>query len=158
MQDSLINHRKDLLAWILGMLLVLSYAHISLADDELDYGLEQHLLFRIVLSGNQHYSDSDLKSILRIKEPRTIHPSLLLGLSDRSARYQPHLLEVELRVLEKYYKRNGFHQATVSLDSVGIDRMDRGDIIHISISEGIRTYLASVDFDRADHFFKLITD
>jgi outer membrane protein insertion porin family len=150
MQDSLINHRKDLLAWILGMLLVLSYAHISLADDELDYGLEQHLLFRIVLSGNQHYSDSDLKSILRIKEPRTIHPSLLLGLSDRSARYQPHLLEVELRVLEKYYKRNGFHQATVSLDSVGIDRMDRGDIIHISISEGIRTYLASVDFDRAD--------
>lgn len=147
MQDAKTNLKEWGLLRLLVVLLFLGIAAPATAVEELDYGLEQHVLYRIVVNGNESYSDSDLKSVLRIKEPRKIHPSLLLGLSDRSARYQPHLLDVELKLLEKHYKRNGFHQATVSMDSVSIDRLDRGDILHIRIIEGIRSYLSSVTFD-----------
>ena len=116
------------------------------AVDELDYGLDENLLYKIVFNGNSHFDDDQLKANLRIREPRKIHPLLLLGLSDRTARYQPHLLDVEMKLLERFYNRNGFQQATVRLDSVSTDPLDRGDVIHIGIDEGRRTYIEAVDF------------
>ncbi len=116
------------------------------AVSELDYGLEQHLLHRIRIEGNTTFPDDDLKAILKIREPRWFHPLMIVGLSDRKARYQPHLLEAELKLLERYYRQRGFHQVAVALDSVTADPEGRGDVIHMSIGEGLRTYLGDVGF------------
>jgi len=117
------------------------------AVSELDYGLEQHLLHRIEIDGNTTFSDDDLKALLKIREPRWFHPLMIIGLSDRKARYQPHLLEVELKQLSRYYRQQGFHQVTVAADSVVEDPKGRGDVIHISVVEGLRTYLSDVRFE-----------
>ncbi|MBU0742995.1 BamA/TamA family outer membrane protein [bacterium] len=117
------------------------------AVSELDYGLGQHLLHRIVIRGNTTFSGDDLKALMKIREPRWFHPLMIIGLSDRKARYQPHLLEAELKQLSRYYRHQGFHQVSVGLDSVGVDPEGRGDVIHISIVEGPRTYLSDVRFE-----------
>lgn len=122
-------------------------ARPAAAVDELDYGLEQHLLYRILIQGNHAFSNDDLKAILKIREPRWFHPLMIIGLSDRKARYQPHLLEAELKLLTRYYSQRGFHQVAVNLDSVTTDPEGRGDVIHVSIDEGPRTYLSDVAFE-----------
>jgi len=116
------------------------------AVSELDYGLDQHLLYRIQIDGNETYTDNDLKGILKIREPRWFHPLMIIGLSDRKARYQPHLLEAELKLVARYYHQRGFHDVAVALDSVEADPEGRGDVINISIIEGPRTYLSDVSF------------
>ncbi len=137
-------------ATLLGLALfccLVATARPAAAVSELDYGLDQHLLYRIHVTGNKTFASDDLKGILKIREPRWFHPLMIIGLSDRKARYQPHLLEVELKLLERYYHQRGFHQVAVMLDSVGVDPEERGDLIHISIAEGPRTYLSDVRFD-----------
>ena len=114
------------------------------AESELDYGLEQHLLYRILIEGNQTFSDDELKGILKIREPRWFHPLMFIGLSDRKARYQPHLIEAELKIMERYYSQRGFHHVAVALDSVVAEPEGRGDMIHLSVVEGPRTYLSDV--------------
>jgi outer membrane protein insertion porin family len=114
------------------------------AVSELDYGLEQHLLYRIHIDGNETCTDDDLKGILKIREPRWFHPLMIIGLSDRKARYQPHLLEAELKLVAGYYHQLGFHDVTVVLDSVAADPEGRGDVINIRVVEGPRTYLSDV--------------
>jgi outer membrane protein insertion porin family len=120
------------------------------AVSELDYGLEQHSLHRIVISGNTAFTDKELKGLLKIREPRRFHPLMLVGLSDRTARYQPHLLDAELRILQRHYRKHGYHQAVAVLDSVTTDREGRGDVVHISMFEGLRTDVAGVEFLGAD--------
>lgn len=116
------------------------------AAGELDYGLEEHLLRRIELTGNSTFDDGDLKSILKIREPRRFHPLMLLGLGDRAARYRPDLIDSELRLLERYYRQRGFHQVAVRLDSISPGPQGYGDDIHITIAEGPRTFLRGVTF------------
>lgn len=118
---------------------------LAAAESELEFGLEQHLLRRIELRGNVAVPAADLKAIMKIREPRPFHPFTLLGLGDRTARYQPHLLDAELRLLTRYYRQRGFHQVSVQLDSVVTDDAAGGDVLHISISEGPRTYLDAVE-------------
>lgn len=109
------------------------------AADELDYGLEQHSLLRIVLAGNRSLPDHELKALLKIHEPSWLHPF-------RIARYQPDLLDGELKLIERYYRQRGFHTAAVALDSIARDPRGRGDIVHISIREGPRAYLDRLEF------------
>lgn len=111
----------------------------AFAADELDFGLEQHLLHRIDLRGNRALAAGELKSILRIQEPSWLHPFA-------PARYRPDLLEAELRLLTRYYRQRGFHQVAVALDSISRDPRGRGDVVHISIDEGPRTYLERLEF------------
>ena len=107
------------------------------AVSELDFGLEQHQVFRILIEGNRAFDDGELRSLLKIREPRRFHPLMLLGLSDRTARYQPHLLEVELGVLARWYRQRGYHDVRVELltvteDPEGRGQRDRGRIsVHI---------------------------
>lgn len=117
------------------------------AVSELDYGLEQHLLHSIDIAGNTTFADDQLKALMKIREPRWFHPLMIIGLSDRKARYQPHLLEAELKLLSRYYRQQGFHTVSVELDSVGVNPEGLGDLIHISIQEGPRTYLHDVLFE-----------
>ncbi len=116
------------------------------AVSELDYGLEQHLLRRIEIHGNTTFSDKQLKSILRIREPRRFYPLMLLGLSDPVARYEPHLLSSELQLIERFYAQRGFHQVRARLDSVVTDPAGQGDIVSITIHEGPRTWLDRLEF------------
>ncbi|MDO9170249.1 MAG: POTRA domain-containing protein, partial [bacterium] len=128
---------------------VLAAAAVS-AESELEFGLEQHLLQRIELRGNAAVPTADLKAVMKIREPRPFHPLTLLGLGDRTARYQPHLLDAELRLLTRYYRQRGFHQVSVQLDSVQTDVDERGDVLHISIVEGPQTFLEVVEAAVAD--------
>jgi outer membrane protein assembly complex protein YaeT len=115
-------------------------ARPAAAADELDFGLEQHTLHRIVFAGNRVLSSAELKSILKISEPSLLHPL-------RMARYQPELLDAELRVIQRYYRQRGFHAASAGLDSIARDPRGRGDVVYIGVREGPRTYLERLVFD-----------
>lgn len=141
--------RRCRLALLLGLGLCLAAGRAA-AVSELDFGLEQHQVHRIEIEGNRAFDDDALKSLLKIREPRRFHPLMLLGLSDRSARYQPHLLEVELGVLARYYRQRGYHDVRVKLLSVTEDPEDRGDVIRIGVTEGPRTDLVAVTFPGAE--------
>lgn len=134
---------------ILGLALLLG-AGRAVAVSELDFGLEQHQVHRIVIEGNEAFDDDTLKGLLKIREPRKFHPLMLLGLSDRTARYQPHLLEVELNVLARWYRQRGYHDVQVELLSVTEDPEGRGDVIRIGVAEGPRTDLVDVSFPGAE--------
>jgi outer membrane protein insertion porin family len=111
---------------------------------ELDYGLKENRLAKIEISGNAEYSDKELKAILRIKEPRWFSPVTLLGFSEKSARYRPDLLDIELKLLIKYYRRNGFHDVCAEVDTIyQIDEVV-GDLLKISIVEGPKTIIDSM--------------
>ncbi len=106
------------------------------ADKELDYGLEEHRLAKINLSGNTTFSDNDLKGILRIHEPSLRHPLAV-------PHYGLHIIDSQLRTIERYYQRRGFHQATATLDSI-VTIPDEGDALYISLVEGPRTWITAV--------------
>ncbi len=125
---------------LLGAILLLVLAvPPTLADEELDFGLEDQRLFQIHLQGNEAFSDGDLKQVLQIREPNWRR---FLEIP----RYKPHLIETQLNLLSGYYRNRGFHQVSVSLDSV-INVVDKGDALYISIHEGPRTLIRSVDFE-----------
>ncbi len=109
------------------------------ADEELDYGLESQRLARIEITGNETFTDDQLKGLLRIQE-RTWRRPLHIP------RYRPHLVDTQVRLLKNYYRNQGFHQVEAALDSI-ITLPDEGDVLHISIVEGARTYIRSVVFD-----------
>ncbi|MFH1841829.1 MAG: BamA/TamA family outer membrane protein [bacterium] len=115
----------------------------ALAVDELDYGLEEQSLSRIVLHGNQTFPDNELKSVLQIRERNWLHPF-------SQARYRPDLIDIQLRLLERYYQQRGFHQVIVNHDSTRQDPRSRGDMVYISVVEGSRTILDAVIFSGED--------
>jgi len=108
------------------------------ADEELDFGLEEHRLAQIDLRGNTTFSTGDLKRLLQIQEPTWKRPFNV-------PKYQPHLVQTQLRLLRNYYRNRGFHQVAVSLDSISTVP-EKGDVIHIAIAEGPRTMIREVSF------------
>lgn len=122
-------------ALVLGLLLG---APGALADDELDFGLQTHRLSRVELTGNVTFPTAQLKRIMRLQEDSWMRPL-------RSARYQPHLVETQVRLLKNYYRNSGFHQVSAQVDSIAVDAAG-GDVLHISVVEGQRTYLRHVTF------------
>jgi outer membrane protein insertion porin family len=131
-----------LLSGLLFVSLLLLTAAPLLADEELDFGLDAERLYQIQLSGNEAFSDGDLKSVLQIREPSW---KRFLEVP----RYKPHLIENQLNLLGNYYRNRGFHQVAVSLDSV-YNEPEKGDVLHISISEGPRTLIDAVTFAGVD--------
>ena len=113
-----------------------------LADEELDFGLEDQRLYQIQLSGNVTFPDAVLKNVLQIREPSW---KRFLEVP----RYKPHLIETQLNLLGNYHRNHGFHQVAVSLDSV-VNQADKGDVLFISISEGPRTLISKVFFSGID--------
>jgi outer membrane protein insertion porin family len=124
---------------LLGPLLLLGVAATVTAADELDYGLAEHKLAKIVLSGNATFTDEELKALLPVREPSWLRPL-------STARYRPDLIEVQLRILTRFYQQNGFHQVQVGLDSIGAASEGRGDVLYLSIEEGPQTVLSEVRF------------
>jgi len=120
-----------LLAAVVGGLLV----SLAQADPELDYGLATNRLARVEISGNS-LPDRALKEVLRLDEPDWRRPLLV-------ASYRPELIETQLRLLRGFYRRQGFHDATVTLDSV-VTEADQGDVLYISVAEGPRTLVREV--------------
>ncbi len=119
----------------LGMLAAADRAR---ADEELDYGLETHRLAGIEIFGNETFSSNDLKDVLRIREATWTRPLHI-------PRYQPHLVATQVRLLQGFYRNRGFHQVDVTLDTI-TTIVDEGDVLHISIVEGPRTFIRQVEF------------
>lgn len=110
----------------------------AVADDELDYGLQSHRLSRVEIAGNATFSAEELKRIMRLQEGSWMRPL-------RTARYQPHLVETQVRLLRNYYRNRGFHDVVARVDSITVAG-DGGDILHISVDEGRRTYIRRLSF------------
>ncbi len=110
----------------------------SLADDELDYGLQTHRLARIEIRGNLHFTSGMLKSLLRLQESSWKRPLHV-------PKYRPHMLDTQVRILENFYHNQGFHQAKVSLDSI-TTMPGQGDVLHFAVQEGLPTTIGKVVF------------
>ena len=91
-----------------------------------------------MLRGNVTYTEGELKRLLRLQEPNWTRPLNV-------PTYKPHLVETQLRILRGFYRNRGFHQVSVELDSI-VTVPEKGDIIHISVLEGPRTLIRSVNF------------
>lgn len=110
----------------------------ALADDELDFGLQSHRLSGVDLTGNLTFPTDQLKRIMRLEEGSWMRPL-------REARYQPHLVETQIRLLKNYYLNRGFHQVITRVDSITVDKSG-GDVLHISVVEGSCTTIRSLTF------------
>jgi outer membrane protein assembly complex protein YaeT len=124
------------------LLAALSLSGPATADEELDYGLETHRLAKIQISGNETFSEGDLKKLLQIQEATWTRPLHV-------AKYRPDLVETQVRLLETYYRNRGFHQVSARLDSISTVAQE-GDVLHISIEEGLRTLVGGVNFQGND--------
>lgn len=131
-----------MLPGLLLVFLLVGGVSAAVADEELDFGLDAQRLYQIQLSGNEAFSDGDLKGVLQIREPSW---KRFLEVP----RYKPHLIENQLNLLGNYYRNRGFHQVAVSLDSVYTEP-EKGDVLHISIDEGPRTLIDQVTFAGVD--------
>ncbi len=109
-----------------------------LADEELDFGLETHRLASIEIAGNHTFSSNELKKLLRIQEATWTRPLHI-------AKYQPHLVDTQVRLLETFYNNRGFHQASARLDSITTIALE-GDVLYISIDEGLLTVIDRLTF------------
>ena len=118
--------------------LLLLIASRTLADEELNFGLETHRLERIELTGNDSFTDNDLKDVLRIQERTWTRPLSV-------PRYSPHLMDTQVGLIRNYYRNRGFHHAFVRLDSITTIE-EKGDVLHISIVEGPLTVIRAVQF------------
>jgi outer membrane protein assembly complex protein YaeT len=121
---------------VLALVIAALAAATAAADEELDYGLELQPLARIEITGNETFDDSAIKRILTIEEPDWRRPLAV-------PRYRPELVERQLRLIDRFYRRRGFHQVAVQLDSIGT-LPERGDVLYISIREGPRTWIEKV--------------
>jgi outer membrane protein insertion porin family len=108
------------------------------ADEELDYGLETNRLSEVRITGNETFSASELKRLLRIQEASWTRPLHV-------PTYQPHLVETQVRILETFYRNRGFHQVEAKLDPI-INVPGEGDVLSFSIVEGPRTWIRQVIF------------
>jgi len=118
--------------------LALLAPHTARADEELDFGLETHRLAAIEINGNETFTSSELKGLLRIQEATWTRPLHI-------PRYQRHLVATQVRLLQKYYRNRGFHEVEARLDSIS-NIPGEGDVLHLSIVEGPRSYIRSVTF------------
>ena len=109
------------------------------ADEELDYGLESHRLARIEITGNEAFTTGELKKLLQIQEATWTRPLHV-------AKYRPHLVDTQVRLLGTFYRNRGFHQVSARLDSISTIA-EEGDVLHISIVEGQRTLIGGVVFE-----------
>lgn len=123
-------------SWWLAVLFGLLAGRI-VADPELDYGLESSRLARVEFAGNT-LPDGDLRRALGLDERSWRRPLA-------SLQYRPDLMATQLRQLETYYRRQGFHTASAALDSI-VAEPELGDVLYISVVEGPRTIIAEVRF------------
>jgi outer membrane protein insertion porin family len=123
------------------ILLLCLVAGSAVADEELDFGLQGTRLARVEISGQTSFSPRELKQVLRLRERDWRYP-----LSAPS--YRPELIDMQLRQLQGWYRQRGFHAVSVQLDSIGTT-VDQGDILYLSIQEGPRTFIDTVEIHGA---------
>jgi outer membrane protein insertion porin family len=124
---------------LLFLLTLILTASAAPAAEESD----RPLVGKIVVSGNDSFSDGRLKSLMRTREPRIIqfsgHP-----------RYLRDWLRGDLATLEAFYHRAGFYEVVISSLAEGdiIYDPELGSVeIHLRIDEGKRRFLREVHFE-----------
>ncbi|MCM8762328.1 MAG: outer membrane protein assembly factor BamA [Candidatus Omnitrophica bacterium] len=92
---------------------------------------------RIVFKGNKVFSDSRLRGLMKIKQRNM---PFIRG------SFKPDLFEKDIRILENFYKENGFLNAKVG-GVVSIDTKSKGLKIEISVNEGNKYYVGDIRFE-----------
>jgi len=92
---------------------------------------------RIEIRGNEIFSDSQLKSVMKTKERSILRPF-------RKSAFRKDFLQVDIESIAGLYKRHGYLKAKV--DSQSVERTKRGKAVSIflEIYEGPRTMVADV--------------
>ncbi len=110
---------------------------VTAAEDQ-----DRPLVGKIVIDGNDSFSDGRLRSLMRTREPRFIqfrgHP-----------RYLRDWLRGDLATLEAFYHRGGFYEVAISSLAEGdiIYDPELGSVeIRIHIDEGKRRFLREIRF------------
>jgi outer membrane protein insertion porin family len=111
----------------------------GVADEELDFGLELREIERLTFEGNTAWSDTDLESLLSIRDSPWYSPW-------RPDRYRLDGLEQGIQAIRRLYRTNGYREVVVQL----LDPVDLGngrDELRILIREGTRTIVERVNFN-----------
>lgn len=111
--------------------------------DERDFGIEFPVVKSIVILGNRSFDDGVLKDRMHTREKRFYH-------FIKKPRYRRDFLRRDLEAIRSYYSRNGFFEATVTLDAVEHDDRANTVRIRILINEGPQTVVRSVSFGKQD--------
>lgn len=104
---------------------------------------DRPLIGGIRIEGNETFSDGELKSLLRTREPRFLQ---ITG----QPRYVRDWLRSDLATLEAFYHRNGFYAVQVTSlreEDIVYDAETGSVVIRIEIEEGKRRYLRALRFD-----------
>jgi outer membrane protein insertion porin family len=117
--------------------LMLGIAVAARADEELDYGLEERSVAGLRVQGVESFDEDRILSLLPFSAPSWYR----LG----APRYTPDLLALGVDAIRGFYRREGFHEVSVSSRLESRDPV-AGDRIVVEVVEGPRTTVAAVDF------------
>ncbi|NNM32934.1 MAG: BamA/TamA family outer membrane protein [Gemmatimonadetes bacterium] len=125
--------------WAIRLLLGLAAlgSALSARADELSYGLVERKVAEIRFVGNTAFESDRLKELLPFREPRWYSP---FGRTT----YRTDLLQVALRDIQRFYQRQGYHDARVELARI-IEDDAFGDVLVIDVVEGRRRLVDRVE-------------
>ena len=127
-------------SWLATVLLLVSATAFAQAPDLFD---ESHQPFvnKIIISGNQFFSDKDLKKHMTTKESSFFNVFW-------KPRLRMDFLRRDIAALEAFYHANGFLEAKVQLAEVRTLEDEAFVDIHVSILENEATRVEQVSFDK----------
>ncbi|UCG50638.1 MAG: outer membrane protein assembly factor BamA [Candidatus Latescibacterota bacterium] len=136
--------RTDTTPWvcaiaILSLLLTLPEL-VSAQEVDVSSKRKEPFISRIVINGNESFTDKDLKQLMTTKEPSFFAVF-------KKPRVNREVLRRDIAGLEAFYHSNGFLEARVELEKLRIlEDQAFADII-ISVEEGEPTRVERVDFE-----------
>jgi outer membrane protein insertion porin family len=108
-----------------------------------DFGIEFPVVKSITILGNRSFDDDVLKSRMHTKEKRFYH-------FIKKPKYRRDFLRRDLEAIRSFYVRNGFFEASVTLDSIEHDEKANTVRIRILVNEGPQTTVRSLSFGKQD--------
>ncbi len=120
---------------------------------------ETYMVHSISISGNNSFSESDIRNILLTKESPASFYRFIFG---RSPEYfDPFVFKADLQRIRDFYKNNGFFFTQLD-SSIKYDAEDNEVEVGIIIKEGPAAYVDSVSYygitDSSKHFLEMLKD
>src|SRR6056297_1512331 len=116
---------RAIVAGLLFLVIVGAAGPAALADDELDYGLDERRLRELEFSGVEFFDEERLRAQLGLIGAPWYWPF-------RDPRYRLDRIEQGVEAIRGLYRREGFHEIRVRLDVVESDP-DQGDVLRITV-------------------------
>jgi len=125
---------------LLAFMTVIAVLCPALSADDGDFGIEFPVVESIAILGNRSFDDGVLKSRMHTREKRFYH-------FIKKPKYRRDFLRRDLETIRSYYIRNGFFEATVTLDDVEHDEKANTVRIRILVNEGQQTVVRGLTFE-----------